>query len=290
MRKRSVSVILGEQAQKPVSHSPQVLARKKAVLNQIEGVAHKRALLKKRHDREQHKKAQQKQYAHHEPKKFNWLKLFLWIAVLAAAFVLWQMFDIPALMLRLLQANPTVWSLYQTIQVEVEGRTLLGLLYASLLSTCVLTNPIFPLPPEVIFVYYLGLNYYVIQILTIMMIGSFVSMTINWLLGRLIGERVIKSIMKKSYPKFRQKLERAGGFIVLVGNIVPFPMEFFAVFLGAVKYGYKKFIIFTLIGRLIKFVLLALGFFYFMKYASPYLSTVNVDWFIKSITDIFVFW
>ncbi|MBR9702804.1 DedA family protein [Candidatus Woesearchaeota archaeon] len=298
MRKRPVSLILGDKGKtRPrghSQHSARTLAQKKALLKQVDRVVHKRARLKKRRAIEQHKKRYKKQLAHHQAKKFNWAKLFMWLIIIAGAIFLWKHFDIPARMLQILQINPTIYHFYETmldfIQNLTSGSSRPSLFYASLLSTCILTNPIFPIPPELIFLTYLARGMYVIQIIVIMMVGSLISMTINWLIGRLIGERLIKSAMKKSYPKFRRKLEHAGGFIVLIGNIIPFPMEIFAVFLGAVKYNYKKYILFTLIGRLIKFVLLAIGFVYFLKYAAPYLDTFSIDWFIQSVTKIFVFW
>lgn len=228
-----------------------------------------------------------KKLAHHEPKKkINWKKIVIWVVVIAAIVWLWKQFDIPRLVISLLQQNPAVWNIYQAVMAEVESRSLLGLLYASFFGSLFFIS----LPVEAIFLYYLGLNYYVVQIIIVVLIGNILGMLINYGFGRLIGEKVIKYFMKDNYKKFMKKLERAGAFIILIGNILPFPIEPFAVFLGAVKYRFSWFLTYTIIGKVIKFVLLAIGYMYFVKYASPYLSTISGDWFIDSIKNVFVFW
>lgn len=219
-------------------------------------------------------------------KGIDWTRIVFWVAIVAAIIIVWKLLDIPSLVLDLLRRNPTVWALYKVVAAEVEARSLLGLLYASFFGSLFFIS----LPVEVIFLYYLGLNYYFIQVMTIVLLGNIVGMVLNYGCGWLIGERVVQFFMRKSYPKFKAKINRAGVFIILIGNIIPFPIEPFAVFLGAVRYPFRKFIAYTIIGKVVKFVLLWLAYTYFVKYAAPYLSGISVDIFIQAIRDIFVFW
>lgn len=253
-----------------------------AIAPKNEKEAQRRILLAREKTLAEHKK----HYAHHTKKKTNWTKIALWTVVIIALIVLWKLINVPELLLTLLQKNPTVWSLYQTIAQEIQARTLLGLFYASFFGGLFFVS----LPVEVIFLYYLGLNYYVVQVTTVVMLGNMLGMALNYFIGRLIGERLVQKLMKESYPKFMKKLDRAGAFLILVGNILPFPIEPFAVFLGAVKYKFSRFMLWTFIGKLLKFAILAFGYIYFLKFASPYLDTLSVDWFVQNIKNIFVFW
>lgn len=234
------------------------------------------------------KKTIEKHRSHHEkPKeKFNWKKWSLIALFIIALIFAWKVIDIPGKITWVLQQNPTVWSAYQSIMAEVEARTLIGLAYASFFGSLFFIS----LPVEAIFVYYLGLNYYVVQIITIVMLGNILGMIINYGFGWLIGERVVKFFMKKNYHSFRKKLDRAGSFLILLGNIIPFPIEPFAVFLGAVKYKFRWYIFYTIIGKLIKFILLSIGYAFFIKFAAPHLEGITIEWFIERTKDIFTFW
>ncbi len=245
--------------------------------------AHKKLLVSRTKALENHKK----QHAHlDEKKKYNWKKILFWIAIILLALVVWSLIDVPGYLLQLLQMNPTVWAWYQAISAEIEGRTLLGLLYASFFGGIFFIS----LPVEVIFLFYLGLNYYVVQIITVVMIGNLLGMLFNYGFGRLIGEKIVRHFMKENYEKFRKKLDKAGAMLILIGNILPFPIEPFAVFLGAVKYRFSSFMLWTAVGKMIKFLILAFGYTYFLKYAGPYLDGVSIDIFIETIKSIFIFW
>jgi len=245
--------------------------------------AHKKLLASRTKALDKHKK----QHSHLEDKKkTNWKKILIWTVVIIAALVIWTLLDVPQYFLQLMQMNPTVWSIYQAISAEIEGRTLLGLLYASFFGGIFFVS----LPVEVIFLYYLGLNYYVVQIITVVMIGNILGMLFNYGFGRLIGEKVVKYFMKENYGKFRKKLEKAGAVLILIGNILPFPIEPFAVFLGAVKYRFSSFILWTAVGKFVKFIILAFGYTYVLKYAGPYLDGVSINTFIEAVKNIFIFW
>jgi len=245
--------------------------------------AHKRLLASRTKALDNH----QKHHSHlEEKKKTNWKKISLWTTIILIAIIAWTLLDVPQYFLQLMQMNPTIWSFYQAISAQIEGRTLLGLLYASFFGGIFFVS----LPVEVIFLYYLGLNYYVVQIITVVMIGNILGMLFNYGFGRLIGEKIVKYFMKENYGKFRKKLEKAGAIFILIGNIIPFPIEPFAVFLGAVKYRFSSFLLWTAVGKFVKFIILAFGYTYVLKYAGPYLDGVSIEAFIEAIKSIFIFW
>ena len=221
-----------------------------------------------------------------EKSSLNWTKILLWVVIAAAIVALWYLFDGFALLMTLLQANPHVWAFYQAISAEIASRSLAGLFYASFFGSLFFIS----LPIEIIFLYYIGLNYYVVQVFTITLVGNILGMLFNYGAGRLIGDKWIRKLLKEKYVRFRKKLDKAGAFIVLIGNIIPFPIEPFSVFLGAVKYNFKSFIIWTIVGKVIKFLILLFGYTYFLKYAGPFLGEVSVDWFVELIRNVFIFW
>jgi len=50
---------------------------------------------------------------------------------------------------------------------------------------------------------------------------------------------------------------KVGSFLIFFGNIIIFPIELFSFAVGAAKYPYKKFLLYTVIGKIIKFAIMA---------------------------------
>jgi membrane protein YqaA with SNARE-associated domain len=217
-----------------------------------------------------------------QEKRKKYLKWLFWIVVIVIIYFAFGWLREQALLL--LQQNATVWALYLAIEAEIASRSLLGLFYAAFFGALFFLA----LPVELIFLYYLGLNYYFIQVLTITLIGNLLGIAFDYFIGWLIGPKVLQWFMKKAtYHKFQQKIDKAGAFIVIVGNIIPFPIEPFTVFLGAMRYGFFKLMLYTGIGKIVKFVLLWLGYKYFVQYVGPHISTVNLPWFMDLIKSSF---
>jgi uncharacterized membrane protein YdjX (TVP38/TMEM64 family) len=64
-------------------------------------------------------------------------------------------------------------------------------------------------------------------------------------------------------------MEKYGGFIVIVANIIPFlPVQIISVVIGATRFGLRKFLIYTLIGRGAYLVLLWYATDFFKKILS----------------------
>lgn len=210
-------------------------------------------------------------------KRKRYLTWAFWLLVIVALYFGWQWLRDQALIL--LQMNSHVWATYKAVESEIAARSLLGLFYASFFGALFFIT----LPVEIIFLYYLGLNYYVVQVLVITLLGNLLGIAFNYFIGWIIGPKSLKWFLKKKYAGFHRKLEKAGGFIVIVGNIIPFPIELFTVFLGAARYGFVRLMIYTAFGKLVKFGLLWLGYKYFVQYVGPYISQVNLPWFLNII-------
>lgn len=164
----------------------------------------------------------------------------------------------------LLKSNPTIYSYFLFVKLQIVNNTLLGLFFASVLGSIFFLA----LPSEAIFIYFLdSTNYNFLFIILIMVIGNIIGLLFNYGFGRIMGERVLRFIFKeKKFFSYQEKIDKYGGLIIFFGNIFPGPVEIFSVFYGGFKYNLKQYLFLSFMGRLIKYVLLFLAFkFYWIE-------------------------
>jgi membrane protein YqaA with SNARE-associated domain len=163
--------------------------------------------------------------------------------------------------LEFLKSNPTLYSNYLYIESEISNQTLKGLFYMSVFGSIFFLL----MPSEALLIYYLSsTNYFFIVLLSIMILGNVIGMIFNYFFGRILGERIIMWMFsEKKFYDYKDKIDRLGGIVLFFGNILPGPIELLAVFYGGFKYDFTRYLYLTLIGRLIKFVLIFLAFFFF---------------------------
>lgn len=172
---------------------------------------------------------------------------FLMVIIIFLAFYVFR-----ERILSFIKEIPFVWKMIGPIVSEVEKGTLLGLFYITSLGALFFLS----IPVEVSFVYFLTLDHNAALVVMTALFGSMVGLTINYFIGFLFGEKVFRYFLKEKFDKFKETLDRFGGGIILFGNIIPFPSELFSAILGSTKYNFKKFIIYTFIGRVMKFSLI----------------------------------
>ncbi len=218
--------------------------------------------------------------------KERWKKIGVWAFWIGMIVLLYFSYGwLTTQAVALLQVNPTVWSWYLAIQDEIASHTLRGLFYAASFGSFIL----FALPIEILYLYYLGLGYQLPSVVLVSLAGIVLGTVLNYALGALIGSKPLKWFIKdEEYASFHRRIERAGGFLVALGNIIPFPIDLLGVFLGAVRFGLVKLLLYTLLGRLVQFFILWLGYKYFILYVGPYLSTVSVPWLLDLVRNSFV--
>lgn len=186
------------------------------------------------------------------------LALFIWIAY----------YNRSALQ-AIVQQHPLLWAAYQHITAQVEGRTLLGLFYAALFGSLFFIT----LPIEVIFLYYTTLTHDLFALVLISLTGILLGMSINYCIGRLLGERFLRFVLGDYFQKLKNINDRFGTLFVFFGNLIPSPIEPFSVLLGGTKYSLRKFLVYTFLGKLMKLILLVIGKDYFLSTVVPWLST-----------------
>ena len=194
-------------------------------------------------------------------------KLVFWMVVLGLLFgaIIFFQDKIVALMRR----NPTVWAVYSHIAGQIHKDTLLGLFYAGLFGSLFFIM----IPLEAVFFYYLSLHYPGAVVVGVMWVGSLIGLTLDYLMGALAGERILARFATERFIKTKAAMDRWGGVIVVVSNIIPFlPVQFISLGIGATRYGVKPFFVYTATSRLAYLLALWLSADYFRQTILPYLS------------------
>ncbi|MBU1070246.1 VTT domain-containing protein [Myxococcota bacterium] len=178
-------------------------------------------------------------------KKKNRLgRLFFWLAVLGGLYVLFLIFRDD--LVQLMRRNATVWAVYSHIADQISDRTLLGLAYAGFFGSLFFIL----IPLEAVFFFYLALEHSPALVILIMLFSSVLGLALDYLMGRLVGEGLLMRYAEERFTKTKRSMDRYGGAIVIVANVIPFlPVQIISVVIGATRFGLRKFLIYTLVGR-----------------------------------------
>jgi membrane protein YqaA with SNARE-associated domain len=163
-----------------------------------------------------------------------------------------------------IQSNPTTAKIYS----EIAGKTLLGLFYISILSALFFIT----LPAEIPFVYYLFLGNNPIVVAIIVLAGNAIGLAIDYLIGFVIGQEFVKRFLKEKYNKWHERVMKWGGVLVVIGNVIPSPIEVITVVFGGLRYPFLKLLKYSSLGRILKFVILTIIYYLFASSIIPYVS------------------
>ena len=95
-------------------------------------------------------------------------------------------------------------------------------------------------------------------------VGSALGETTAWLAGFSEHKLVEKF---KWYPKIHDWMDRGGGLTIFIASAIPNPLfDFAGIAAGALGYSYRKFILFTTLGRSVRYI------------ATVYLCRAGIDW------------
>ncbi len=182
------------------------------------------------------------------------------VIVAAIAYILFQ-----AQFFALIQTNPATADIYR----EIAGRTLIGLFYISVFGALFF---IF-FPAEVTFVYYTVLGYDPILVALIAVVGNTIGMIFNYWFGRILGKWLMEKYLKKKYDNWSKWLDKWGTSLIVFGNATPFPIEPASLVIGSLRYPFGKFIKWTVVGRMLKYIIVWLVFVYASKLLLPIITT-----------------
>lgn len=187
-------------------------------------------------------------------------KIKFWIII--SLIILIYLFYEPALnkIQEILKLNPTIYKIYLGVESQIINNTILGIFYVSIFGSLFFLT----LPSEALFVYFLSSTQHFFFLLIILMVfGNLVGLIFNYSIGRLLGERFASKLFSKSFNKYQKLINKYGGWILLLGNIFPGPVELLTIFYGSFKYNFKQYVYLCFIGRLTKYTLLFIIYLFF---------------------------
>ncbi len=200
----------------------------------------------------------------------HWLRTWLfWALFFLILYVLYHWFlnNIESF----LRQSTLLWSAYESVKQEVAARSLLGLLYVSFFGALFFL----PLPIEGVFLFYLTVtDFSPVAIVLVALAGNLLGLVVDYAVGWLLGPRLLRFFM--DYERFARRVNRAGGFLVVVGNIVPFPIEPLTLVLGATRYGFLRLLFYSALGKIVKLLSLLFGYEYFMTHIQPAILSLDV--------------
>lgn len=177
---------------------------------------------------------------------------------------------------------PWMYSIYNEILFHIANKTLRGLFYVSFFGSLFFIM----LPIEVFLIYFMSFGHNKLLVLATVIAGNLAGLVIDYLIGFVIGGKILKRFLKEHHESFNKKLKKVGSFIVVIGNIIPFPIELASVFLGTVRFGILRFILFTFIGRVVRYTILIVGYKYIMIYVVPLFTEHITPWLINLLISI----
>ncbi|MBU0471700.1 MAG: VTT domain-containing protein [Nanoarchaeota archaeon] len=142
--------------------------------------------------------------------------------------------------------------------LNVRQATLLGALYAPILGGLFFLF----IPLEAIFVTFLKANQNVFLLIGLYLIGFLVSYTINYYIGMKLSTISKKIITPKKFYKIKNIVNKYGAWAIFFFNALPLPSQALSAILGVFRYNKARFYTFFMLGQLVKYVAISIGYFY----------------------------
>jgi len=145
-----------------------------------------------------------------------------------------------------------VKQLSSNIVNSISKGTVKGSIYASLFGGLFFIV----LPVELLYVNFLRNGIPSLQLIGIYIFGVTVSYTINYYLGRYLA-KVVKFVI--GYDKFYKTkgiINRYGNLAIFIFNALPLPSQQLTTILGVFNYNKTKFYTFTILGQIVKYILI----------------------------------
>ena len=192
------------------------------------------------------------EYAPHRQK----VKSFLWISasiiILIALGFLFTIF-----WYKVIQYLPGLSLITNHIKKAVTDVSLTGLFYGHLIGGLFFI----PSPDELIFYYALlkGNPFWLAIIFATA--GYLIAQVLNYYLGKKLSEPILTFVSKEKVYKFRRMTHKYGAMAVFIFNVSPLPAPLLSLALGIAKYNFSRLMIWTTLGKIVKYG--AVGLFYF---------------------------
>ena len=149
---------------------------------------------------------------------------------------------------------------------DIKNSTPIGLLYIGFF-TAIFFNP---LPTEVFFVLGLIKGNPILLSSFFILLGFFASQAVNYFLGAKFSNFFLQFISKTKVYQAKRKVNKYGGLMIMIFNLLPLPAPLLSFALGIAKYNRTRFAVYFFISNIIKY-LIVIGLFLFFRDALLYI-------------------
>jgi len=147
---------------------------------------------------------------------------------------------------------------FSHVAYHLSATTLLGSFYAPFFGGLFFV----PVPLELIFLSFLKAGHLPWLLVLLYLLGLFISYTFNYFIGGMFTETSKKIISYKKFYKIKGFINRYGSGGIFLFNVLPLPSQPLSAILGVFRYNRYKFYLYSMGGQLIKYSVIALGYFY----------------------------
>ena len=116
------------------------------------------------------------------------------------------------------------------------------------------------MPVEMAFIYYLSF-YSEIKLISVALGTAFAAQVIDYLIGFLLSSRFIHYLVgEKRLSNAEGHIKKYGNLTIFLFNLLPLSSPIIALVAGMLKYNFKNLVIYSVLGLILKYVILALIF------------------------------
>lgn len=191
------------------------------------------------------------------------IKLILITALIFLAYYNWDI--VQSQYTKITENMPLLKNMIDFVFNALDQKLLIGIFLFTFLSNLFFLT----LPDEVYFISYLLAGHNIMILLPVAVTAGLCGLAVDYMIGKMIGVFILRKLLKKKYYKFKFTADRYGGFFLVIGNIIPSPVQWFSVALGAFNYGFVRFMIFSAVGKTLKYIALFQGFSYYTNTLNP---------------------
>ena len=149
-------------------------------------------------------------------------------------------------------------SFFVYLAANMGSGSLLGAFYTTLFGGLFFI----PIPMDVLFINFLRSGNVLAFVVLAYIGGLIISFSINYWVGSKLTYLSKRLIGIKKFYKVKSGVNKYGSWGIFIFNVLPLPGQILAVIAGVFKYNKLKFYTFFILGQLIKFSIIALGYFY----------------------------
>jgi len=149
-------------------------------------------------------------------------------------------------------------SIFGHVSSNIKSFTLLGGFYSTLFGGLFFI----PVPIEAIYVGFLKAGQNVFFITLMFLTGLVIAYWVNYHIGFWLSGMSKKLIGVKTFYKTKIVFNKYGPFGIFVFNALPLPSQPLCAILGVFNYNRKKFWFYTMLGQVMKYLAMIMGYFY----------------------------